>query len=351
MATLGQRIRQIDLMKSLSRGWLTTIWGSAQASASLTAAATGWMVSGITPSPLVNACLPILGLLPLLLPLPRNARGGYGLQLLGLGLLLAIALKLLPGLGVAMAGLLLFGLGRQMSRLALEQHLTGTLALPYDDLRRGREIGQVSGSLLAGLLFPIGQALLQFSQALVLLLPLAPTIGGVNATATTEPPPKLPFCPRSLLQGLLFGALFALLPLWVRQVATGKCLDFGLLLTAYGLGRSGFSLLPALPTPALYGGMAGILALVPVLPGWAAIAGFLPLGALAAQTDGRLVAGMAATTDSERWLRLQRFGALGGLLGSLLIGAIAQGLGLERSLPLLVLAFVAAGPILQMSHD
>ena len=69
--------------------------GSAQAGANLSLAASAWMVSGITASPLLNTLLPALGALPFLLHLKRTARG-YWLQIVGVLILLGVSLALKP---------------------------------------------------------------------------------------------------------------------------------------------------------------------------------------------------------------------------------------------------------------
>ena len=103
--------------------------GSAQAGANLSLAATAWMVSGITASPLLNTLLPALGALPFLLHLKRTARG-YWLQIVGVLILLGVSLALKPMgeyktlllLG-SFAAVLLFQIGQEISILPLQQQL------------------------------------------------------------------------------------------------------------------------------------------------------------------------------------------------------------------------------------
>ena len=47
--------------------WNQLRWGSAQAGVSLSLASTAWLLSGLTPSPLLNTLLPVLTTLPALL--------------------------------------------------------------------------------------------------------------------------------------------------------------------------------------------------------------------------------------------------------------------------------------------
>jgi hypothetical protein len=326
------------------------LWGSSQAGSSLTLAATAWLVSGLSPSPLINSLLPALATLPVLLPVRRRP-AGYALQLAAVLALLGAGIGQLSGgvprsvlLPLCLLAVLLFGLGLEMSQLPLQRELLRWPGSTIQGLRRGTDLGALLGHLLTALLFP---AALQFAPALLLLLPLGvPVVRGADALQKHPPAGAaahtIPFSRHAALQGLLFGGLFALLPLWVRQVGAGNCFDFGMVLAAYGLGRGFTGLLPSLAGPLRYGLMAALLVLGQLTPGWTTVLLFLPLGALAAATDGALVEGMAQLGDAPlRWQVLQRSGAIGGLAGSLGMGLLSQALGLGLALPLQLLAFVA----------
>ena len=58
------------------RALLTLAWGSSRAATSLAAASAAWMLSGLTPSPLINGLLPAVSSAPLLLHLPSRPRFG-----------------------------------------------------------------------------------------------------------------------------------------------------------------------------------------------------------------------------------------------------------------------------------
>ena len=194
--------------------------GSAQAGANLSLAATAWMVSGITASPLLNTLLPALGALPFLLHLKQTARG-YWLQILGVLILLGVSLALKPMgehktllLLSSFAAVLLFEIGQEISILPLQQQLIVKAGSSMKRLRSSQEIGSLIGNLLAALLFP---ALRQFSPALVLLLPLAvvssqpapqasPTPTAIKAS---NPLPGTDPVPSGLSWGLPAGALGA----------------------------------------------------------------------------------------------------------------------------------------------
>ncbi|WP_370566288.1 hypothetical protein [Cyanobium sp. LEGE 06113] len=311
-------------------------------------------MSGLSPSPLLNSLLPALGTLPALLPLRRRA-WAYALQLLAVLALLAVAaaqaLQWLPApllLAASLLAVLLFALGAELSGLPLQRRLLRQPGSSIEQLRRGSDLGSLVGYLLTALLFP---AALQFGPALLLLLPLGLLLavrgrGTGPAVAEGElpkaPAQTIPFSRLCALQGLLFGGLFALLPLWVRAVGEGDCFDFAMLLAAYGLGRGFTGLLPPLNGPLRYGLMAVLLGTAQLVPGWSAVLLFLPLGGLAAASDAALVGALGPLGDAPlRWTVLQRSGAVGGLAGSLGMGLLSQLLGLGLALPLQLLAFAA----------
>ena len=230
------------------RALLTLAWGSSRAATSLAVASAAWMLSGLTPSPLVNGLVPAVVAAPLLLPLPSRPRLGTLLQFLaGLGLL-AIAARVIPlPVTATLVSLLLLSAGGQLVDLPVQRQLSAEAGVPMTALRTSAEAGRLVGNSLAGVLFPLGKALLQFSQALVLLLPLVVLVGRLRPASAGQidtaaiagaPAPPARLEPAPLLQGMLFGALFGLIPLWVRQEGAGNCFDFAMVLTAYGLGRA-----------------------------------------------------------------------------------------------------------------
>ena len=337
-------------------------WTSGQAGAALTMASTGWLVSGLSPSPLVNALVAALRALPTLLPLPRRAAEGFVLQIGATLLLLLVSLKV-TGSSVAwpLLAVLLFSLGGRIGSLPLQQSLVERSRLPMGQLRLGSSLGQVLGTLLTGVLFPIGTAALPYANARVLLLPLLPRVS--RASSPRRPPAdpsaesrpeeaSIPFNAAGIAQGALFGSLFGLLALWVRKVGAGNCFDFGMVLTAYGLGRTlaATALRPCLPAGLPYGLIALLLAAtqIPGLPGWGAVALFLPMGLVAAISDEQRVAALGPRGDGPQgWLILERSGALGSLVGSLGIGLLSQRIGLSGALPLELVAFGLAALLLR----
>ncbi|MFM7312640.1 MAG: hypothetical protein ACKO0M_05660 [Cyanobium sp.] len=363
-----------------SRPLLSSLaWSSSRTSAALTLASMGWMLSGFSPSPWLNGLLPVLVTLTGLLPLPRRIRLGALLQLMALlGLLvlawlargpagppspsLAIALTLVAGT--------IWAVGQACCLPGLRAALLQKQDLQADLLRSGDDIGRLAGTLLTGFLFPMGRALLQFSVAFLLLLPQLPlpaarpsaarparghaAVQAPDAATSVSPPPATWSCHRGvLMQGLLFGALFALLPLWVRRLEGGNCFDFGMVLSAYGAGRllgpwlwgrfRGDGRRQRRHARLQYASMALLLLVGQPLPGWVAVLLFVPFGLLASLSDQAL---SAAVGEAQEASSLERSAALGALLGSLAMAVLSQLIGLGGALPLQLIAFALMAALL-----
>ena len=240
---------------------------------------------------------------------------------------------------VLMAGLII-ALGQDMSQLPLQLQLLRAPQLKFPQLRRASEIGALLGFCLTGLIRP---GVHQFMPAALLLLPLLPLACRRQPSSVQNL--SLPrFNREAALQGLLFGGFFGLLPLWVRSIAEGNCLNFGMVLAAYGLGRTLLNnKIPALHSSwHLYGLLGALLGLGQLLPGWMTTVLFLPIGTLAAATDLQLVTTLMPNDPAQGWQILQRSGSIGGLAGVLLMGGLAQWLGLPLSLGLQLVLFVTA---------
>jgi len=330
------------------------VWFGQRTAQSLTGASAGWLLSGLSQAPLVNGLLPALSVSSTLLPLRPRARFGLALQVLGVLLLLAVALKRLgpsPVWPLLASGLV--GVGRTASVLPLQRWLLAPRRLSLPWLQRLGDAGGLAGSLLTALLFPLLRSTApQFAVAALLLVPVLLLVSSPRFQLEESPTPATASAtaagidPRGGFQGLLFGALFALLPLWVRAIGGGSCVDFGLVLAAYGLGRIVSLPLP-LPGWSLYGGMAMLLQATTWLPAWGATALFVPLGALAAGTDIRLTGAHSEGGDTAGQLaRNDRSLAIGSLVGSLAMGAGTQVLGLANARILIVTAFLLAALLL-----
>ena len=250
---------------------------------------------------------------------------------------LLVIVVLLAGLTIA--------LGQDISQHPLQLNLLQTPNLNFPQLRLASEIGALLGFMLTGLIRP---GFHQFLPASLLLLPLLPLACRPPSAAVQGI--SLPrFNREAALQGLLFGGFFGLLPLWVRTIADGNCLNFGMVLTAYGLGRT---LSSHATDPWSFRGhyalIAALLGLGQISPGWMTTLLFLPMGALAAATDRQLVATLTPDDPAHGWQILQRSGSLGGLVGVLVMGGLAQGGGLPLVLGLQLVLFISA-PLLMRS--
>jgi hypothetical protein len=329
------------------------LWFSQRTAHALAGASASWLLSGLSPAPLINGLLPALSAASTLLPLHPRARFGMGLQLTGLLLLLAVALRQLdPSPFWPLLATALVGIGRTASLLPMQRWLLAPQRLSLNWFRRLGDAGAFVGSLLTALLYPLlRNTAPQFAAAALLLFPtlLLVSSSGWRPQEGSAPAPPVTSqgidC-RGGFQGLLFGALFALIPLWVRTIGGGNCLDFGLVLAAYGLGRI-ISLSLPLPGWGIYGAMAVLLQATSWLPAWGSTALFVPLGALAAGSDAHLADSIhEGGGAAEGLVRFDRSLAIGSLAGSLAMGAAAQILGLANARILIVIAFLLAAVLL-----
>ena len=314
-------------------------------------ASTSWLVSGLSVSPMVNSLLPAIAMLPVLLPLKRKS-SGYGFMLIALILLLIVGyfqsiaiIDVQFLLFVSFFAIFLFGIGNEMSQLTIQRRVVIEKGLSIGRLRLSSELGSLTGNILTGILFP---AIRQYFPALLLLLPLGKLAYAKKqekAQVETMIPAKIeiPFSKLCVLQGLVFGSFFALLALWVRSIGEGNCFDFGMLLAAYGIGRSVNRILPTFSQSIKYPLMATLLILTQFTSGIGSVILFIPFGALAASTDAALVEDMASLGDAPlRWQVLIRSSSAGGLVGSLLMGMFTQLFGLNVGIVLQVFVFLVA---------
>jgi hypothetical protein len=133
------------------------------------------MVSGLTPSPLLNALLPTILGGAALLRLQQRITLGLVLQLLTLVGLLVVAIHRwqspgLLSLVLTLLAILLWAIGQQLSLSGGELRPVGAAALPA--WQSSSETGRLLGSLLTAFLFPLGRGVSQFSVAVALLIPL-----------------------------------------------------------------------------------------------------------------------------------------------------------------------------------
>ena len=328
--------------------WNELRWGSAQAGVSLSLASTAWLLSGLTPSPLVNTFLPALTTLPALLPLKRRAGAFCWIVISAIALLLLCSpigavIQEAWAIPVVLSAGLVIALGQDFSQLPLQRQLLQAPNLSFQQLRRGSELGALLGFGLTGLIRPGWH---QFLPAALLLLPLLPA--ALQRQPTSLQALGLPkFNREAAWQGLVFGAFFGLLPLWIRSVAQGNCFNFGMVLTAYGIGRSLINAPCRRSSWALFGLIGGLLVMAQQLPGIISTLLFIPIGTLAAASDRHLVDRLQPDDPAQGWQVLRRSGAIGGLLGVLMMGSLAQAIGLPQALLAQVALFLTAPLVLR----
>ena len=330
--------------------WNQLRWGSAQAGVSLSLASTAWMLSGLSASPLINTLLPALTTLPALLPLRRRAGAFCWILLSSVGLMLLCSplgagIQAAWAIPVVLCAGLVTALGQDFSQLPLQKQLLEDSNLRFQQLRQGSELGALIGFGLTGLIRPGWH---QFLPAALLLLPLLPA--ALQRQSSHLPGLDLPkFNRAAAWQGLVFGALFGLLPLWIRSIAEGNCFNFGMVLMAYGIGRTLINAPMRRSSWALFGLIGGLVLLVAgqLLPGTISTLLFIPIGALAAATDRQLVEHLQPKDPAQGWQMLRRSGAVGGLVGVLIMGSLAQAIGLPLALVAQVALFLTAPLVLR----
>ena len=143
------------------------VWFGQRTAQSLTGASAGWLLSGLSQAPLVNGLLPALSVSSTLLPLRPRARLGLALQVLGVLLLLAVALKRLgPSPVWPLLASALVGVGRTASVLPLQRWLLAPRRLSLPLLQRLGDAGGLAGSLAMG----AGTQVLGLANARILIV-------------------------------------------------------------------------------------------------------------------------------------------------------------------------------------
>ena len=316
------------------------LWGSSQAGNTILLASSGWMVSGLSGSPLLNGMLPAFGIIPLFLGLKQN-RNGYFFQIISATLLIGLAwlpIESGPSKSIVLVGtfaaLLLHGTGKALSSRSLKKDLLDRPGSSSEKLRVGQDLGFFIGNLITAMLFP---AIRQFLPGLLLLLPITSSLN--KNTQGSQPIPaqeRPPLHGLSCLQGLVIGSLFALLALWVREIDGGKCFDFAMVLAAYRLGRPLMIWMPNISASTRYGLLIPLLIFSQISPvSWLSVALFIPIGALISSSELMLINGLTKVKESaNRWRILESSSAIGGFIGSIGLGLLCQILGLAWALPL-----------------
>ena len=93
--------------------------------------------------------------------------------------------------------------------------------------------------------------------------------------------------------------------------------------------------------------IGGLLVVGQLLPGIISTLLFIPIGAVAAASDRQLVDRLQPDDPAQGWQMLRRSGAIGGLLGVLVMGSLAQTIGLPHALLAQVALFLTAPLVLR----
>ena len=326
------------------------LWGASQAGSTLLLASSAWMVSGLTSSPFLNGLFPAVGALPVLLNLGFR-RSGYWLQILGVLLLLIFSFfygqNQVAKIALLVASFLtifLHGVGQEISVVPLQKSIISSSGVSMRWLQIGQEIGVLAGNVMTAVLFP---AIRQFVPALVLMLPMARFLRRSSQDpdiqdSSNSVNKKSDLNYLCLLQGLVLGSLFGMLALWVREIDGGKCFDFAMVLVAYAVGRSLVVFVPKMQASLRYVVIVVLLVLIQLIPSpFVSILMFAGIGGLVGASDFWLVENLGSSSDlPSRWQVLQNSSALGGLVGSFVLGVVCEILGLDVALIAVCFGFI-----------
>ena len=331
----------------------SAFWVSSQAGSSLFLASSAWMVSGLTPSPLVNGLIPVVAAIPILVDIKERLEG-YWLQIGSiLTLLIASWLFTIDGISkialvlISFSSIFLYSIGIETSTVPLQKKIISSSNVRLRTIQICTEIGSLFGAVLTALIFP---AVSQFIPALLLVLPLASQMykrNKTNAQTNTNKENKPPYQtnislnPLCFLQGFVMGGLFAVLALWVWIIDGGKCFDFGVILACYFLGKGLVNITPKLKLKYTYIIIFLLLIACQLIPlRWISVILFIPVGMFINSTDLSIASSLSNEGQLiEGWKYFQDQSALGGIAGSLAL-KVFEVVGLEYALPVVSSGFI-----------
>ena len=333
-------------------------WSCCFASMSLMGVASAWLLAELTPSPLVNSLLVAARNIPAFLPLKRHIKG-FPLMVSAVLMLELVGVCLSwqwlnPSLliCITLIGVFVLSIGITIAIPPLVQRVLEGTNLRKEQLQYGKDLGGLSGTILAGLFYP---AFMQFPPALLLMLPVIPlsrstphTTAQTDISQTQPSMSAPPLKPWSALHGFLDGALFALLPLWALTIDQNNFVDYSMIMGAFMIGRLLRGLLPWLSGAMLYGlcGLILLSAFVLNTPLWLDVLLFIPLGGLFVSIDLALIEHLKGQGDLSRCMDIHhRSDKVASVAGGLVMGASAQIFGLITAMPVLVVLFLLVAAI------
>ena len=332
----------------------SAFWVSSQAGSSLFLASSAWMVSGLTPSPLINSLIPVATAIPILINI-KERLDGYWLQVASILALLVFSwLYADDAIGnsalvvVSFLSIFSYCLGIEFSNVSLQKNIISKSNIRLRLIQICTEIGSLVGAILTALIFP---AVSQFIPAFVLVLPLALYTYKAKAKYIHKIPDdeftqssnsNIALNPLCFLQGFVLGGLFAVLALWVRVIDGGKCFDFGVILACYFLGKGLVEMAPKFHLRYMYMVVFSLLIACQLMPlKWISALLFIPIGMFINSTDLSIASALSEKDKLvEGWKSFQDQSALGGIAGGLTLGSICQVIGIEYALPIVSSGFV-----------
>ena len=342
----------------------SAFWVSSQAGSSLFLASSAWMVSGLTPSPLINSFIPVVAAIPILINIKERLEG-YWLQVASILALLVFSwLYGDDGIGksalvvISFLSIFSYYLGIELSNVPLQKNIISKSNIRLRLIQICTEIGSLVGAILTALIFP---AVSQFIPAFVLVLPLAlyaykAKVKSVNKMPNDEftqsSNSNIALNPVCFLQGFVLGGLFAVLALWVRVIDGGKCFDFGVILACYFLGKGLVEIAPKFKLRYAYMVIFSLLIACQLMPlKWISALLFIPIGMFINSTDLSIASALSEKEKLvEGWKAFQDQSALGGIAGGLTLGSICQVIGIEYALPIVSSGFVLLSILTTKSH-
>ena len=342
----------------------SAFWVSSQAGSSLFLASSAWMVSGLTPSPLINSFIPVVAAIPILINIKERLEG-YWLQVASILALLVFSwLYGDDGIGksalvvISFLSIFSYYLGIELSNVPLQKNIISKSNIRLRLIQICTEIGSLVGAILTALIFP---AVSQFIPAFVLVLPLAlyaykAKVKSVNKMPNDEftqsSNSNIALNPVCFLQGFVLGGLFAVLALWVRVIDGGKCFDFGVILACYFLGKGLVEIAPKFKLRYAYMVIFSLLIACQLMPlKWISALLFIPIGMFINSTDLSIASALSEKEKLvEGWKAFQDQSALGGIAGGLTLGSICQVIGIEYALPIVSSGFVLLSILSTKSH-
>ena len=342
----------------------SAFWVSSQAGSSLFLASSAWMVSGLTPSPLINSFIPVVAAIPILINIKERLEG-YWLQVASILALLVFSwLYGDDGIGksalvvISFLSIFSYYLGIELSNVPLQKNIISKSNIRLRLIQICTEIGSLVGAILTALIFP---AVSQFIPAFVLVLPLAlyaykAKVKSVNKMPNDEftqsSNSNIALNPVCFLQGFVLGGLFAVLALWVRVIDGGKCFDFGVILACYFLGKGLVEMAPKFNLRYAYMVVFSLLIACQLMPlKWISALLFIPIGMFINSTDLSIASALSEKEKLvEGWKAFQDQSALGGIAGGLTLGSICQVIGIEYALPIVSSGFVLLSILSTKSH-